>query len=337
MDYTTLLNKLIEKDNLTTKEAKVFLLDVMKGNATPSQISAVLVALRMKGETVPEITGLIQAMRENMVTIHARDAIDVCGTGGDGAGTFNISTAVAFVCTGTGIKVAKHGNRAASSKCGSADVLESLGVNINLTPQQAEKIFNKIGMVFLFAPQYHPSMKQVSMVRKELKIRTVFNFLGPFVSPASVKRQLIGVPDINIAKKLAKVAKRLSYEHLIIATSADGLDEISTSAKTEILEIKNKQVKRYTLDPKKYGFNKSSPGDLLGGTAQENAADIKKIVAGKKGPKRDVVILNSAFALYVSGIAKDITGGIQRAEQSIDTGQAKLILEKLIKETNKYA
>ena len=337
MEDTNLLNKLISKQNLTTEETQLFLNEVIKGVATPARIGAILIALRMKGETPDEIIGFIKAMRENMVHVNASNAIDVCGTGGDSSGTFNISTAVAFVVAGAGVRVAKHGNRAASSKCGSADVLEELGVNLQLSPQQAEEVFNKVGMVFLFAPLFHPSMKNVVAVRKELKVRTVFNYLGPFANPASVEKQLIGVPNVEIAEKLAEVGKTLAYKHLLVVTSEDGLDELSISSKTILFEVKDHSVKQSTIDPVNYGLQKIPNGEVLGGSAQQNANFIREILQGKKSSKRDIVIFNSAFAIYVAGVASDIKEGIQLAEKSIDSGKAKLVLENLVKETQKYA
>ncbi len=333
----SILNKLIEKENLTTEETQLFLNEVIRGIVTPAQIGAVLVALRMKGETSDEIVGFIKAMKENMVRVKASNTIDVCGTGGDSSGTFNVSTAVAIVVAGTGVKVAKHGNRAASSKCGSADVLEELGINLQLSTEKAEAVFNKVGMVFLFAPLFHPAMKNVIAVRKELMTRTVFNFLGPFVSPASAEKQLIGVPNVEIAKKLAEVGKKLGYKHLLVVTSEDGLDEISISSKTTLFEVKNGSVKQSIVDPMAYGFKKVSKKEILGGNAAQNARIILDVLKGDKSPRRDIVILNSAFALYVAGVVEGIGEGISLAEKSIDSGKAKLVLENLVKETQKYA
>lgn len=337
MNTTQLLNKLIDKKDLTAVETKTFLMEVMKGNVLASQIAAILTAFNMKGETVEEIFGLVEAMRQNMIQVNAKNAIDVCGTGGDGSNSFNISTAVTFVIAGTGIKVAKHGNRAASSKCGSADVMDALGVNINLSKEQVEKVFEKIGIVFLFAPNFHPAMKIVSAVRKELQIRTVFNFLGPFANPASVTRQLIGVSNIEIAKKLIEVGKKLNYKHLIIVSSNDGLDEISVFDKTKVFELKNNKIKKILIDPKKYGFKKYAKKEIAGGSAKQNSEFIKEILNGVKNGKRDIVILNSAVALLVSEKVKTIREGIKLAEESIDRGKAKQVLENLIKETQKYA
>jgi len=293
MEVTELLQKLVERKNLTRDETKSLLTEVMSGNVFPTQIAAILTALRMKGETVDEITGFIQAMREHMVRVDFPEAIDVCGTGGDGSNSINISTAVSFVVAACGVRVAKHGNRAASSKAGAADVLDALGVNINLSAEQAKEVGEKVGMVFLFAPLFHPATKSVAVVRKEIKIRTVFNFLGPFLNPASTERQLIGVPDKEIAEKLILVGQELGYKHLVIITSEDGIDEVSLSAKTHIFTLKNNQSKHFVIDPAQYGFKKKEKSEILGGTVAENAQFLKDILAGKKGSKRDIVILNS--------------------------------------------
>ena len=263
--------------------------------------------------------------------------LDIVGTGGDGAGTFNISTASSFVVAGCGVKVAKHGNRAASSKCGSADVLEALGVNINLAPKQAGKILEKVGMVFLFAPLYHPAMKNIAPVRRELGIRTVFNFLGPFLNPANTKIQLLGVPNIEIAEKLAKVASKLKFTHLMIITSLDGMDEITTTESSRVFEVNGSQIKSFIINPQKYGIKKAFKKELLGGDPKQNAGIIQDILEGKKGPKRDIVVLNSGAALYLGGKAKSISEGIKLAEKLIDSKAAKQVLEKLTAETQKYA
>jgi anthranilate phosphoribosyltransferase len=333
----TLLNKLVLRKDLTSKET-VQLFDAM-ANGTISEVetAAILTALHMKGETVEEIYGFASAMRNHMRNVYAPDAIDVCGTGGDGSGTFNISTTTAFVVAGAGVKVAKHGNRAASSKCGSADVLEKLGIKIDLTPEQAENVFGKVGMVFLFAPYFHPAMRHVGAVRKALKIRTIFNVLGPFANPASVKRQIIGVPDVLTAKKLAEVAELLNYEHLLLVTSDDGLDEISLSDKTTIFDISHGVTKQTIITPEDYGFKKVNKRELFGGTAEDNALIHNKVLSGEKGPTRDIVILNAAAALYVAGKAEHIAGGIPLATQSIDSGYAKATLENLRKEIQAYA
>lgn len=338
MNTTEILNKLINKQDLTEKEASDFLLQLMDGLVTPAQAAAILTALRIKGESIDEITGFIKVMRQKMNKIKSSsNAIDVCGTGGDGKNTFNISTAVAFVVAGCGVEVVKHGNRAASSLSGSADVLKELGVNINFTPEQAEKILQKVGMVFLIAPLFHPGMKQVGAVRQELKIRTVFNFLGPFANPAGVKRQLIGVPNIEIAKKMAGVGKKLGYKYLAIVTSEDGLDEVSINAKTHLFEIKIGKLTKKIIDPQKLGFKKVPHSKLTGGDAYCNAQIIKDILNNKVSPKMDLVLINAALALMVAGIAKTIEQGISLAKESIELGKALKVLGELIKETNKYA
>lgn len=336
-DATMLLNSLVEKKDITAQDAAAFLDNVMEGKVSPVQAGAILAALRMKGETVDEIRGFVQAMRARMLTVKAEGAIDIVGTGGDEVGPFNISTAAAFVAAGAGAKVAKHGNRSASSKCGSADVLEALGVNIHLKPDEAQKVIERAGIVFFFAPLFHPATKQVVAVRKELKIRTVFNILGPLLNPAGVKRQLLGAANTATGKKIADVAKALGYEHLLIVSSEDGMDKISLSAKTRAYEIKGTAVKTFTIDPKKFGFKASTKNDILGGTPEENAAIIRAILGGEKGPKRDIVVLNAAFALSVAGIVKTAKEGIALAERSIDSGAARAALERLITETQKFA
>lgn len=337
MDITKLLNKLLERNDLTTDETKYFLESVMKGEVLSSQIAGVLIALRMKGETTDEIVGLVQAMREQMRHVNVPEAVDVCGTGGDGSNSINISTAVSLVIAACGVKVAKHGNRAASSKSGTADVFEALGVNINLTAAQAKKVFEDVGMVFLFAPNFHPATKNVVAVRKELKTRTVFNFLGPFLNPASTTRQLIGVPTIDAAKKLIAVGEKLGYEHLAIVTSEDGMDEVSLFAKTHMFTLKDNIRKEFIIDPKEFGFGKGSKDEIIGGNAEENSKFLRNILDGEKGVKRDIVVLNSAVALVVGGKVSSIKEGITLAEEAIDFGSAKHVLEHLVKETQKYA
>lgn len=340
MDTKKLLNKIIDRYDLTTKEASFLLEQIIDGQLNPSQIAAVLVGLRTKGESALEIVGFIQTMRKYMIKVHAPEAIDIVGTGGDGVGTFNISTATSFVVAGGGVKVAKHGNRAASSKCGSADVLEALGVNINLTKEQTEEIFQKVGMVFLFAPLFHPAMKVIGPVRKELEVRTVFNLLGPFLNPAQTKKQLLGVPNIKIAKTLSKVGQKLNFERLLLITSEDNMDEITTTGNTKVFEIKRSNLHIYTVSPKQFGIKIASKKELMGVDAASNAKIIENILKGlkgEKGPKRDIVLLNSAAAFYTAGKVNNIKEGIKLAEESIDSGAALKVLENLVKETQEYA
>ncbi len=332
----TYLNKLIKKQNLSLKESEDLLELMTSSDADAHLTSAILTALTSKGETKEEIAGFIKGMRKKMITINGLSAIDIVGTGGDGSGTFNISTTSSFVVAGAGVKVAKHGNRAASSICGSADVLEALGVNIMLDPKKAETVLEKVGLVFLFAPNFHPAMKQVVPIRKALKIRTIFNFLGPFLNPAQVKRAVIGVPTPEMAKTLSEVAKLLNPKHLLIISSHDGMDEISTSGKTTSYEVKGNIVKKIIIDPQKLGFKKSSVKDLVGGDPKISAQILLDILKGKKGPKTDAVLINSAFALLVSGKVKNAKDGLKLAKESIESGKALQVLENLIKETNRH-
>lgn len=338
MDSSQLLESLIEKNNLKTEEIYFLLNEFISGNINDAQMTAFLIALRMKGETSDEIIGLIAAMREHMITFpEIANAIDTCGTGGDKSGTFNISTTVAFAVAGAHVPVIKHGNKAASSKCGSADVLTQLGVNIMLTSDQAKKVFDRVGMIFLFAPLYHPATKRIVPIRKALGTRTVFNFLGPFLNPSFVKRQIIGVPNPDIAKKLAQVALRLGYEHLFIVSSESGMDEIDLSSKTTIYEIRDKNLLKQIIDPQELGFNKTLHSEILGGDSEENGKIIIDILNGKKGPRREIVILNSAYALLAADKVEKISDGITLAEKSIDSKAALHVLEKLITESKKYA
>jgi anthranilate phosphoribosyltransferase len=337
MKNNKILEKLFDSKNLSAHEVQIFIESCINEELTESQIAGFLVGLRMKGETIEEIESLIQAMRKHMISFQASaDGIDTCGTGGDRMGTFNISTAVSFVVAGAGVPIVKHGNKAQSSLCGSADVLAELGVLIMLTPQEAKKVFEKVGMIFLFAPLYHPVMKQIAPLRKALGIRTVFNYLGPFLNPAIVKRQIIGVPTVAIAEKLAQVASRLNYEYALIVSSSNGMDEIATNGITTVFEIKGKKVTKNFVDPEALGFKKSSLREIQGGNIQQNAQIIQDILEGKRNAKRDIVILNSAYALVVAGKVKNISEGIKRAEESIDSGAAKMVLKNLIKETKKY-
>lgn len=332
-----IINKLIIKKNLTKKEASELLEGIMKGDLSPARMAMILTALRMKGETVEEIEGFIETLRSNMVRVKVVGGVDVCGTGGDGRGTFNISTAVAFVLASAGVKVVKHGNRAASSLCGSADVFEAMGMKIDLNPDQAERVLQKTGMVFIFAPLYHPAYKPVAVVRGELKIPTIFNFLGPFINPASVKRQLIGVAKKEIAAKLAEVAKELDYTHLILVSSQDGLDEVSIFAPTTIFEVRRRTAREYKFYPKKYGMGGKPRSDrgkferIVGGDATANVKILRDIFAGKKGEQRDIVVVNSAFGFLAAGKVKSVEEGMLLAEKMIDSGVVERKVAEVIK------
>lgn len=337
MEITQYLNLLIKKQNLTRKQSRELLRILVSGNVTPAQIAAVLTALACKGETIDEIAGFARGMRELMLVVKVpKNAIDIVGTGGDGSNSFNISTIAALVVASCGVPVAKHGNRAASSKCGSADVLEAFGVKISLTPQTAQKVLEKTGMVFLFAPSFHPAMKIVGPIRKELKIRTIFNYLGPFLNPGKVSRMLLGVANLEMAKKFLEIAKKLEFKHLIIVTSNDGLDEISVADKTQAFELKNGKVRKFVIDPQKLGFKRYLKSELIGGEPKLNAEIAENILSGKEqGAKRDTVILNSTYGLLVSGKVKNVKEGIKLATEAIDSGKALKLLEQFIRETNK--
>ncbi len=328
--------KLVERKNLTQQEAEQVMNEIMEGKATDAQIAAFLISLRMKTETIEEITACAKIMREKANTINpkAHYLVDTCGTGGDKSGTFNISTAAAFVAAGAGVSVAKHGNKSVSSKCGSADVLAALGVNIQLEPKMVEKCIEEIGIGFMFAPLFHPAMKYVMNARKETGVRTVFNILGPMTNPAGAKSQVIGVFNPALMKDIANVMKNLGSRHVMIV-NGDGLDEITIAGKTKVAELKDNKINVYDINPEDYGFNISPLNEILGGDAQENANIIISILKGAEGPKRDVVLLNAGAAIYVSGKVSGLKEGIEAAKQSIDSGAALKKLEALKEFTNK--
>lgn len=339
MDFSAELKKVSEGKDLSIGEIRAFLDSVFRGEVSKSQVAGMLMALKTKGESPEELAGFINEMRLHMTVVRAHGAIDVVGTGGDGSGTFNISTAAAFVAAGAGAKVAKHGNKAMSSACGSANVLEALGVQIALSPRQAEGVFEAAGIVFLMAPLFHPALKAVTEVRTELRVRTTFNLLGPFANPARAARQLVGVPNSEIAKRLASAATLLShpFTHLLIVASDDGLDEISLFSKTKAYEVKGKKVRSFRIDPRKLGLKGGSKAGIMGGTAADNARIIRELLLGKKGAARDIVVLNTAYALLAAGIAKSPKEGIALAQRSIDTGAAKAALDRLVAESRKFS
>ena len=329
---------LIKEKDLTEAQSGKLLKLLMEDKTTSGEIGEILKALADKGETVDEIAGFAKGMRALMVEVNnAVGAVDIVGTGGDGSNSFNISTTSAIVIAACGVPVAKHGNRAASSKCGSADVLEALGVNINLTPEKAKEVLEKTGMVFLFAPMFHPAMKKVGPVRKELKIRTIFNYLGPFLNPGKVKRMLLGVANQELALKFLEIAKKLDFKHLLIVSSNDGSDEISIADKTTALQLKNGKVEKFIIDPQKLGFKKYSKNDLVGGDGEVNARILKDILSGKEiGAKKDAIILNSAYGLLVAGKVTSADAGIALASDAIDSGKALKVLENLIEQSSRF-
>ncbi|HRK33055.1 MAG TPA: anthranilate phosphoribosyltransferase [Candidatus Hydrogenedentes bacterium] len=335
-----LLARLLEREDLSREEAASAMHELMSGIATPAQMAGFLVALRMKGESAEEIAGFAETMRAmaTKVTTSRTPLVDTCGTGGDRAGTFNISTTAAFVVAGGGVAVAKHGNRSASSLCGSADVLEKLGVNINATPQQVGRCIGEIGIGFLFARSLHTAMKNVAAVRMELKTRTVFNLLGPLTNPAGACGQVIGVPDARLVEKLASVLAKLGTRRAFVVSGSDGLDEITTTGPTHVAEALNGAVMRYELSPESLGLPVATREDLLGGDAAVNAGILRAVLEGKRGPHRDIVLANAAAAILASGDGPaDWLRGIEIAQHSIDSGAALAKLEALVDYSHRAA
>lgn len=333
-----LLNKLLKGEDLTLEEAKRGAELLLSGQATDAQIAAFLIALRMKGETVDEIVGLTSVLSDKAVHIHPQNQeyVDIVGTGGDGTNTFNISTTSAFVIAGAGLAVAKHGNRAISSKSGAGDVLEALGVNIVAEPAQVEKAIDEIGIGFMFAQTFNPAMRFVGKVRTEMGVRTVFNILGPMANPSGAKFQMIGVYDPELTEKIAEVMLKLGVvKQGMVFSDARGMDELSTVADTKISEIRDGKVTTYTITPEQFGLKRAQPEDILGGTCEENAAYTKAVLSGEKGPKRDIVLLNAGMSLYAGGLAETPEAGIALAAETIDSGKALAKLEALVAFTQK--
>ena len=328
--------KLSKKEDLTYKEAETVMNEIMSGEATPVQMSAYLTALSLKGETIDEITASAAGMRAHCVKLlHDMDVLEIVGTGGDGANSFNISTTSALVIAAGGVPVAKHGNRAASSKSGAADVLEALGVKITVSPEESARILKKINICFLFAQNYHFAMKYVAPIRKELGIRTVFNILGPLSNPAGANMELMGVYDEALVEPLAQVMANLGVTRGMVVFGQDSLDEISMSAPTSVCEIKDGKFTSYVLTPEQFGYERCTKEELQGGTPQENAEITKAILEGKEtGAKRHAVCLNAGAALYIAGKAASIEAGVKMAEQLIDSGAALKKLEEFIQKSN---
>ena len=341
---TEALNRLgNQRQSLTREEARAVMGEVLAGNCSDTQVAALLVALHMKGETVEEIVGFAEAIRSaaTPVEIHAgagldasgtgRDAlVDTCGTGGDTSGTFNISTATAFVVAGAGVRVAKHGNRSVTSKCGSADVMEALGVNITLPAARVGACLEEVGMAFLFAPAMHLAMKQVQSVRRELKLRTIFNLLGPLTNPARATCQVVGVYSADLVKKLAQALGMLGLERALVVHGSDGLDEITISGPTRVGEVRKGRVHSYEVTPEEFGLQRASLDEIAGGDAAMNAELIREVLAGKKSARRDVVLLNAAAALVAAGRADRLRDAVPIAAAAIDSGAAAAKLRALI-------
>jgi anthranilate phosphoribosyltransferase len=334
-DFKALIAKAATGTALTREEAARGFDRMMSGEATPSQMGGLLMALRVRGETVDEITGAVTAMREKMLRVIAPpDAIDVVGTGGDASGSYNISTCAAFIVAGAGVPVAKHGNRALSSRSGAADVLGALGVKIELAPDAVGRCISEAGIGFMFAPAHHPAMKNVGPTRVELGTRTIFNLLGPLSNPAGVRRQMVGVFSRHWVEPLAQVLKNLGSESVWVVHGSDGLDEITISGPTAVAALENGTVREFEISPDDVGFARAKPESLRGGDAQENAQALLEVLKGKKGAFRDVALLNAAAGLIVAGRAKDLKAGVALATKSVDSGEAEGRLDRLIAISN---
>ena len=335
VEFRALIGKVATGAALGRDEAAGAFEQMMAGEATPSQMGALLMALRVRGETVDEITGAVTAMRAKMVRVQAPpDAIDVVGTGGDASGSFNISTCAALIVAGAGVPVAKHGNRALSSKSGAADVLAALGVNIDLNPEQIGHCIREAGIGFMFAPAHHPATKNVGPTRAELGTRTIFNLLGPLSNPAGVKRQMVGVFSKQWTEPLAHVLKNLGAESVWVVHGSDGLDEVTTSGPTSVSALENGVIRNFEIAPEDVGLRKVKPEELRGGDAATNARAVQEVLEGKQTAFRDVALLNAAAALVVSGKAKDLQAGFNLAAHSVDSGEAEGRLDRLIVVSN---
>ena len=324
--------RLARGDDLSAPDAALAMGEIMGGAATPEQIAEFLTALHKKGETLPEIIGCATAMRKHAVRVDAGGGIvlDTCGTGGDGAGTFNISTVTAIVAAACGARVAKHGNRAATSKCGSSDLLEALGLKIENPPEKVGKILREVGIAYLHAPNFHPAMKYAGPVRKKLGFRTIFNILGPLCNPAGANAQVIGLFSEKLARPIAEALQALGSVHVFAVHGADGLDELSTTGPNRAIELHGGRVEELTIGPETVDLPRAKPADLAGGSPQDNAAITREILDGKKGPRRDVVVLNAAFALVAAGQARTPREGAGKAVDALDGGLARKKLDALI-------
>lgn len=332
MMFPALIEKLRRQEDLTTAEAADAMAAIMRGDAAPAQIAGLLVGLGMKGERPTELVGFAQTMRANAVPIAATPGavFDTCGTGGDRSGTFNISTASAIVLAACGMRVAKHGNRSVSSQCGSADVLEALGVNIAAPPDVAAACLREVGLAFLFAPTFHPAMKHAAQARKDLGVRTAFNLLGPLTNPARPARQIVGVPRPELTELLARALSLLGSERAWVVHGADGLDELSTTGYTKVSECRGLSVQTFYVHPADFGLAKATPESLKGGDAATNAKIVRAVLGGQPGRARDVVLLNAGAALFVGGQAPTVRDGITQAAAAIDSGAATTVLDRLI-------
>ena len=331
MTLTEAIEQLLLGTALNREQARTVMDQVMAGEATSAQIAGLLIALRARGETVEEMTGFVESMRAHATPLEVPPgSIDTCGTGGDRAGTFNISTAAALVAAGAGIPVAKHGNRAASSRCGSADVLEALGVDITLDADGVRRCIDVAGMGFCFAPTFHPAMRHAGPARRELAVRTVFNVLGPLANPGRVKKQALGVGAPSLAPLMIRVLEDLGHERALVFYGEDGLDELTTTGPSRVFQLRNGKIDDFELDPKDLGLGRARAEELKGGTPAENAALLRQVLNGDTGPRRDVVLLNAAAAILAAGRAEDWPQAMDVARESLDSGRAAQVLSRLI-------
>lgn len=337
--FAPLLDKLVRQQDLTEDEAAGAMREVMQGQATPAALAGLLAALVMKGERPSEIVGFARTMREHSVKLSkpAGEVFDTCGTGGDRSGTFNISSAAAIVVAACGVKVAKHGNRSVSSRCGSADVFEKLGVNVAAPPAVVERTLHAANIAFFFAPTFHPAMKHAAQTRRDLGFRTAFNLLGPLTNPAGASRQIVGVPQPELTGLLAHALRQLGSKRAWVVHGAGGIDEISTTGHTKVSEVRNGAVNTFYIHPAEFGIAKGTVDDLLGGDASVNATIIKTILRGSEGPERDVVLLNAGVGLFVAEKAGSVREGIAAAAEAIDSGAARQTLETMVRVSNEFA
>jgi anthranilate phosphoribosyltransferase len=330
------ISALVEGRSLAEAEAAAVMEEIMSGEATPAQFGAFVTALRLKGETVDEIAGMARVMREKARRVHVEGVLlDTCGTGGDARGTFNVSTAAAFVAAGAGARVAKHGNRAMTSRCGSADVLEALGARIDLSPEQVKACLEETGVGFMFAPSFHPAMKFAAGPRREIGVRTVFNILGPLTNPAGATCQVLGVADPSLAETMALVLARLGSRRAMVV-HGDGLDEMSISGPTQVCELVEGCVRQYEVTPQEVGLALFEAASVAGGTPEENAAVLREVLAGRPGPRRDIVLLNAAAGLVALERAAALAEGVAQAAKAIDSGAARERLERFVAATNSF-
>ena len=336
-DFNDILSKVSSESGLSDEESYFSFNYILEGKASEKQIEKFLLSLRERGEKIDEITAATRVMREKSFKVSAPDsAIDTCGTGGSGSGKYNISTAASLVAAGAGAVIAKHGNRALSSKSGSSQVLEELGVKLNIDPKKITECIEKSNIGFMFAPNHHPAMKYVGPVRQRLKVRTIFNILGPLSNPANVKKQLIGVFDKKWLEPMVKTLKSLGSHKALLVNGSDGFDELTTTGVSHVAELNEGNIKTYEINPEKLGLKLSKFDDLIGGDPEQNAKKIINLLEGEKGPYRDIVLLNSAAALYVDGKVKNLKDGISMSENSIDNGNAKIALDNLVRASNSW-